>query len=89
MTEAEAVNKKCYEIFRGPMCHTAGCPIRQVVGGVPSFETYVDKIRPDGKAISTILTAKPFYGSDGTVLGIVESFRDISQLKEAHDYVRI
>jgi PAS domain S-box-containing protein len=87
VSEANAVNKKCHEIFSGPMCHTAGCPITRVLGGEFRFETYVDKQRPDGQAIPCILTATPFTGPDGEVIGIVESFRDITQLKEAHEII--
>jgi len=87
LPEEDAVNKKCYEIFSGPMCHTSGCPIRRVLVGETRFEIYVDKQRPDGKTIPCILTATPFTGSDGEVVGIVESFRDITQLKEAQEII--
>lgn len=87
VSEAEAVNKKCYEIFSGPMCHTAACPISLILNGKSNFETFVDKQRSDGKIIPSILTATPFVGADGDVIGIVESFRDISQLKEAHEII--
>ena len=87
VTESEAERKKCYEIFSGPMCQTAGCPISRVVAGESSFETYVDKKRPDGGVIPCILTATPFSGPDGRIVGIVESFRDISQLKEAQEII--
>ncbi len=87
VTEADAVNKKCYEIFSGPMCHTSGCPITRVLDGESSFETYVDKQRPDGKTIPCILTATPFTGPDKEITGIVESFRDITQLKEANEII--
>jgi PAS domain S-box-containing protein len=87
VNEADAVNKKCHEIFSGPMCHTNGCPITRVLEGESRFETYVDKQRPDGKTIPCILTATPFSGPDGEVVGIVESFRDITQLKQAHEII--
>jgi PAS domain S-box-containing protein len=87
VAEGDAVNKKCYEIFSGPMCHTAGCPITRVLGGESYFETYVDKQRPDGETIPCILTATPFTVPDEKVIGIVESFRDITQLKEAHEII--
>jgi len=87
VTEADAVNKKCYEIFSGPMCHSPDCPITRILRGEFSFETYVDKQRPDGQTIPCILAATPFSGPDGEVIGIVESFRDITQLKEAHEII--
>lgn len=87
VTEEVAARKKCYEIFSGPMCRTVGCPISRVAAGESSFETYVDKKRPDGRVIPCILTAKPFSGPDGRIIGIIESFRDITQLKEAHEII--
>ena len=68
VTEKDAVDKKCYEIFSGPMCQTTGCPIKQLMGGESHFETYVDKKRSDGKIIPSILTATPFVGSDGEIV---------------------
>ncbi|WP_167496492.1 PAS domain S-box protein [Desulfopila sp. IMCC35006] len=87
VTEADAVARKCYEIFSGPMCQTAGCPINQIMSGQSHFETYVDKKRSDGQIIPSILTATPFIGPDGAIVGIVESFRDITQLKDAHEII--
>jgi PAS domain S-box-containing protein len=87
VTAEDAVNKKCHEIFSGPMCRTAGCPINRVLDGESRFEIYVDKQRPDGKTIPCILTATPFTDTAGQVIGIVESFRDITQLKEAHEII--
>jgi len=87
VTETDAANKKCYEIFSGPMCRTAGCPINRVVSGESSFETYVDKKRSDGTLIPCILAATPFIDPNGKVIGIVESFRDITQLKDAHEII--
>ncbi len=85
--EADAVNRKCYEIFSGSMCHTSDCPIVQILGGESHCETNVNKTRTDGKIIPCILTATPFIGPDGEVAGIVESFRDITQLQDAHQII--
>ncbi|MBE0585885.1 MAG: PAS domain S-box protein [Desulfofustis sp.] len=87
LNEADAVNKKCYEIFSGPMCHTAACPINRVLKGETNVETYVDKERSDGKLIPCILAATPFIDPIGEIIGIVESFRDITQLKNAHEII--
>lgn len=89
VVEEDAFNKKCYEVFSGPMCHTDGCPIDQIIKGRSNVEIYVDKQRSDGKTIPTILSATPFTGPDGEIIGIVESFRDISQLKEAHEIIQL
>ena len=47
----------------------------------------MDKERPDGKSIPCILTATPFVGPEGNIIGVVESFRDITELKKARDAI--
>jgi PAS domain S-box-containing protein len=85
--EREAIGKKCHEIFSGPTCFTVECPIHRVINGMETVDSYVDKERPDGKNIPCILTATPFLGPEGNVIGVVESFRDITELKKARDAV--
>jgi len=87
VTEADAFDKKCYEIFSGPMCHTSNCPLARVGRGESTLETCVDKKRSDGKIIPSILTATPFINQEGDIVGIVESFRDITELRKAHDII--
>ncbi|MBW2482179.1 MAG: PAS domain S-box protein, partial [Deltaproteobacteria bacterium] len=85
--EAEAIGKKCHEIFSGPTCFTEQCPIHRIVDGKETVESYVDKERPDGKTIPCILTATPFVGPEGDIIGVVESFRDITELKKAQQAI--
>ena len=85
--EADAIGKKCHEIFSGPTCFTEQCPIHRIVDGKETVESYVDKERPDGKTIPCILTATPFVGPEGDIIGVVESFRDITELKKAQQAI--
>jgi PAS domain S-box-containing protein len=85
--EADAIGKKCHEIFSGPTCFTEQCPIQRIINDMETVESYVDKVRPDGKSIPCILTATPFVGAEGRIIGVVESFRDITELKKAQDAI--
>jgi PAS domain S-box-containing protein len=87
VNETDASGKKCHEIFSGPTCFTGKCPIHRITNGMETVESYVDKERPDGKSIPCILTATPFVGPEGNIIGVVESFRDITELKKAQDAV--
>lgn len=80
ISPGSAVGRKCYDIFAGNMCHGATCPLRMVLGGQKLKEYEVTKIRADGSILTCSLTAAPFEGPDG-LLGIVEAFKDISELK--------
>jgi PAS domain S-box-containing protein len=87
VSETEAIGKKCHEIFSGPTCFTEQCPINRIINGMETVESYVDKERTDGKSIPCILTASPFVGPEGDIIGVVESFRDITELKKAQDAI--
>jgi PAS domain S-box-containing protein len=88
VNDADAVGKKCYEVFAGSRCETAECPLTLILAGEGHMECYMDKQRPDGISIPCILTATPFTGPDGSVVGIVESFQDIADLKSAQEAIR-
>jgi PAS domain S-box-containing protein len=88
MRKDEAVGKKCYEVFRGPLCHTAGCPLTRILNGEDRVECDTEKVRDGGSKIPCIVTATPFRGSSGELIGIVEDFKDISKRKRAGEELR-
>lgn len=79
----EAVGRKCYEVFAGNMCHTADCSMRRVLAGEELADYEVTKVRSDGSVLICSLTVTPFAQTDGNI-GLVESFKDISELKKVH-----
>ena len=83
ISKDEAAGKKCYEVFRGPLCQTQQCPLMQILGGKERVECDVEKQRNDGVTVPCIVTATPFCASDGELLGIVEDFKEISERKRA------
>jgi PAS domain S-box-containing protein len=84
----QVVDKKCYEIFSGPKCFTLNCPLILILNGKKSVECHVEKKRSDGSIVPCILTATPFTGPDGTLDGIVESFKDITELEKAKEIIQ-
>jgi PAS domain S-box-containing protein len=76
------VGRKCYDVFEGSMCHTPECPLDMIHDGQPYAEYEVSKKGSDGATIDCILTATRFEDRHGHVAGIVESFRDVSELKK-------
>jgi PAS domain S-box-containing protein len=77
----DALGKKCYEVFRGHLCHTDACPLTRILGGEDRVECDSEKIPESGPEIQCIVTATPFKGPNGEVIGIVEDFKDISERK--------
>jgi PAS domain S-box-containing protein/putative nucleotidyltransferase with HDIG domain len=85
----EVIGKKCYEEFPGPSCRTDGCPMERIFKGVERLEYEVEKPHQDGTRIPCILTATPLRGPGGNLIGIVEDFRDIRDLKGIQNELRL
>jgi PAS domain S-box-containing protein len=88
ISKDEAVSKKCYEVFAGPSCHTPGCTLSRILSGQERVEYEVEKERNDGIRIPCILTATPFRGPGGKLIGIVENFKDITARKQTEVELR-
>ena len=84
-----ATGRKCYEGFSGPLCHQPSCPLNRILKGEAEVECEVVKVRRDGTRVHCLLTARPFIGPDGELKGIVESFKDITELKRAQEDLRL
>ena len=85
MKEQEVVGRKCHELWQGPHCHTPGCPMRQIVAGSDACDYEIDKELGGDKKISYIVAAAPFKDPSGKIVGIVESFVDITRRKAAEE----
>lgn len=84
----DAVGRKCYEVFRGPLCHAPGCPLTRILNGEDRVECDAEKVRDGGPKIPCIVTATPFRGAGGEIIGIVEDFKDISARKQTEEDLR-
>jgi PAS domain S-box-containing protein len=85
----DVIGKKCYDLWPGPLCRTSECPLERILSG-REHQEYEDVVElPDGTVITSIVSALPYRGPDGEILGIVESFTDISARKRAEEALRI
>lgn len=83
-----AVGKKCYSVFKGGNCHTDSCSLKRILNGEHDIEIEIEKNRKDGTIVSCLLTARPFYDVNGELKGIVESFKNIDELKRIQENLR-
>ena len=72
---------KCYESSPGPSCKTDLCPLQQIVHGKKEVVVETTKYEISGKELTFIITARPFKDAKGELIGIVESFQDITNRK--------
>lgn len=87
-TEKELLTKKCYELLSGPLCHKSSCVLKQILGGESKVEKEIKKIRSDNKVVPCLITARPLKDTSGKIIGIVESFKDITMEKQSQERYR-
>ena len=83
LDKEDTVGKKCYEVLTGSACKTERCCLVRILNGEKRIEFETEKIHSDSSKTICIVTANPFFGPDGELIGIVEDLKDISNLKEA------
>ncbi len=75
---------KCYESRHGSLCHTNDCPVEQIKNGATEVVIDVRKDESERKR-DFIITARPFFDETGGLIGIVESFQEITEWKRAEE----
>lgn len=76
----ETVNQKCYDLLNGSLCQTDACPMKLIKKGKKQVECDIER-QSGNKVNYFILTGSHYRGLDGGLLGIVESFKDITERK--------
>ena len=76
---------KCFESHPSADCNSDNCPLTRILKG--ETEVVSDMIKHDinGHEKIFIVTARPFLNAHKEVIGIVESFQDITERKLAED----
>jgi PAS domain S-box-containing protein len=78
----QAIGKKCWEVFESPLCHTPECRLNKILTGNKMVQTEIERTKGDGSRVPCLLTAFPLTETDGEIIGIMESLRDITEKKE-------
>ncbi|MGD2152003.1 MAG: sigma 54-interacting transcriptional regulator [Gemmatimonadales bacterium] len=80
----EAVGRQCFDIFRTEFCHTR-CPLKETLRHLEPVENArVSILTKEGCELPISVTTMVLRDDDGTVLGAVEFFRDLSDLEDLH-----
>ena len=81
LNKEDMLGKKCYEVFKGELCHTENCLLKRIFSGENYIECEVEKERLDGSRIPCLVVSRPYRSPDGELIGIIDYLRDISELK--------
>ncbi|HDP69816.1 MAG TPA: GGDEF domain-containing protein [Actinobacteria bacterium] len=79
---AKAKGRKCSELFGDSRCGTDKCTIRRILSGENRLKIEAEKVAKDGKIIITSIVATPLRNKKGEIVGVIESFRDITERKK-------
>ena len=78
----QAIGRKCFEVFRADVCET-GCILRRTMESqTPLSNMPVNIFRADKKQIPIKVSTALLRDGGGRVVGGVETFRDVSEIKE-------
>jgi PAS domain S-box-containing protein len=81
--KGKATQKKCWQLLDNPACHSENCPLRQIITGKQVVERDVEIYNSNGEKKHCISMSKPFIGSDGNMIGMVQNIKDITKRKQA------
>ncbi|MFN2364860.1 MAG: PAS domain S-box protein [Desulfurivibrionaceae bacterium] len=80
-----ATIQKCYDSRAGAACDTEKCPLTRIMAGETEVVCESQKIDSDGATHRYLVTSRPLRDENGEVIGIIESFQDITRLKLAEE----
>ena len=78
------VKQKCFETRPSDDCHSDSCPLTRIAQGDEEVVNDMSK-QVDGQEKTFIVTARPFLNAQKEIIGIVESFQDITTRKLADE----
>jgi PAS domain S-box-containing protein len=80
----EAIGQYCHEIFRSNVCFES-CPLKHTAETAETIVNLeVNVLNRDNKEIPISISTAIVRDETGTVIGAVETFRDLSLIKELH-----
>jgi PAS domain S-box-containing protein len=81
VSREEAIGQYCFDILRSNICETE-CPIRfSLETGTDIIDQHKNILRADGKKIPITISASILKDENGTMIGGVETFRDLSKIE--------
>lgn len=90
LSREELADQPCSLFLKGDFCRSGSgnCPFKQVTEHGDIMELEVIKRDSQGRVFPMLLTATPFRSCSGEITGIIESFKDISMLKNSENRLR-
>ena len=81
---AEAIGKHCFEVLRADICKS-DCALKKAIREDQPFIRYPVSITDvNGEKVSISISASPLKDKSGSVIGGIETFRNLALIEELH-----
>jgi len=77
------IGMRCSDMFKSKDCGTENCSMLKVLETGEGFEREEIMLSPDGTEIPCTYSVVPYKDEMDNIIGVIEDFRDITELKEA------
>ena len=84
----EVLARKCCDIWSNQKCRTPECPVQRIFAGHTECIYEQELQCRDGTNVYCSITAIPYRNANHELIGIVESFIDISKRKKAEEEIK-
>jgi methyl-accepting chemotaxis protein len=81
-TRDQAYSMKCHEQLSGAACHNDNCTLVNAQKGKEHIHAELDKTTYAGRTFPCDVWAVPYKDAEGNVIGIIETFNDITDRKQ-------
>jgi hypothetical protein len=81
----DSIDDKCFNLFPSTFCHTDNCPLERIKNGEKLIETKEIRFNRNGEKVSCQYKAKPLLDKNGEMIGIIEDFKDITELEQEEE----
>ena len=82
VSRQEAIGKFCREVFQGGECDKECAVNKTMKEGIPVLDKCAKIINTKGQKISISISASPLKDRDNNIIGVVETFRDLSVVEK-------
>ena len=89
-TIENGINMNCYEMFSSKdICGTDQCSMKKILNTGKRFVRQDIRQGINGKSIQCLNVSSPYRDNSGNIIGIIEDFRDITDLIKAEEKLNI
>ncbi|MBU1941742.1 MAG: PAS domain S-box protein [Candidatus Thermoplasmatota archaeon] len=88
VTKEQAQNLRCKDLFKSEFCETEQCALRKILKTGESFQEERIMQTQDGTHIPCLAMISPYKDKDGTIIGVIEDYRDITKIIETEQQLR-